>query len=633
MDIIHLLPDEVANQIAAGEVVQRPASVIKELVENSIDAGAQHIQIIVKDGGRTLIQIIDDGKGMSATDARMAFERHATSKIRKADDLFSLHTMGFRGEALASIAAVAQVELLTCPKDESLGTHISIAGGRIESQEPAQCAPGSNFSVKNLFFNIPARRKFLKANSTEFSHIEKSFISIALVYPQISFEMINDDKICFSLPASTLRDRICNIFGKSLNSQLFSIKTETTIVNISGFVGKPETAKKQNDKQYFFVNGRYMRHPYFQKAVIQAYGSLIQVGTSPSFFLYFDVNPATIDVNIHPTKTEIKFENEKLIWPIIGSAIREVLGRFNVSDAIDFDQSNSIDMLSYLNLNKEVKAPEIHINKDYDPFRPQGGGNGGSGYSPNAESNKRNWEDLFSDFESHKANQTQNLQPDESEDYEQHGEVTFTNTEETEGVQQELDLGIEDQELPNNFIQFQNKYIITTVKSGILCIDQHRAHFRILYDHFLQGLSQHKSASQALLYPETIELSPADAAILHDITPELEELGYDVACLGNTTFVVNAVPTDQPDANPQHFIQDMIDAVKNEDMSAKDTVLQKMALTLARAAAIPAGRKLTHAEISDLVGNLFARPEHNLTPDNKFIITTISGEELERKLR
>lgn len=636
MDVIHLLPDDVANQIAAGEVVQRPASVIKELVENSIDAGATDIKIILKEAGRTLIQVIDNGKGMSSTDARMAFERHATSKITKANDLFGLRTMGFRGEALASIAAVAQVELQTRQEGEEIGTKIVINGGKTETQEPVTCAKGSNFAVKNLFFNIPARRKFLKQNSTEYLHIERTFFCIALVYPNVSFELIHNDQCTRRLPASGTKERICNIFGKSLDKQLLSMEgAESNFANIKGFVGKPETSAKRNDKQYFFVNGRYMKHPSFHKAVMQAYDRLVQPGTNPTYFIYLDVDPSTIDVNIHPTKTEIKFENDQEIWSIMQSAVREVLGKFNVTNSIDFDQTD-LEMPSYLNLDKSrMEEPKISVDPTYNPFNTQSTTKStmadsfanrsmGGSYSPHAESNKRDWSALFSDFESQRKTPTM---PDEP-----NTEPTFIYTDDTD---KQLTLGLEqeDNEKKTDFLQYQNKYIITTAKSGVMYIDQHRAHIRILYDKYKNGLAKQKTASQRLLYPEQMELSAAESMMLRDIKDDLAKFGYDISDFGENTFVVNAVPADNPDQNPTVFIHNMIDSMRMEEYDTKEKIMEQIAMTLARTSAIQPGQKLHPTEMANLVNNLFACPEHSMTPDNKPIIAIIGDEDLRKRFK
>ena len=410
-DIIHLLPDSVANQIAAGEVIQRPASVIKELVENAIDADAQNIHVLVTDAGKTCIQVIDDGKGMSETDARLSFERHATSKIREAADLFALRTMGFRGEALASIAAVAQVELKTRPESEELGTKLVIAGSQVESQEAISCSKGSNFSVKNLFFNVPARRKFLKANSTELSNILAEFERIALVHPEVAFSLYSNDSELFNLPVSQLRQRILAIFGKKLNQQLLNIDVNTTMVKISGYVAKPETARKKGAHQYFFVNGRYMRHPYFHKAVMEAYEQLIPAGEQISYFIYFDVDPANIDVNIHPTKTEIKFENEQAIWQILSASVKESLGKFSAIPSIDFDTEDMPDIPAF---EEKISSepPKVHYNTDYNPFKVSAGGGGGGSYSRS----KVEWEDLYGGLT--KASKMNNPQPEPEMDWE-----------------------------------------------------------------------------------------------------------------------------------------------------------------------------------------------------------------------
>ena len=635
MDIIHLLPDEVANQIAAGEVVQRPASVIKELVENAIDAGAHNIQIIIKDAGRTLIQVIDDGKGMSPTDARMAFERHATSKITQANDLFALHTMGFRGEALASIAAVAQVELLTRTADAEMGSRLVINGGNTESEEPCACPQGSNFAIKNLFFNVPARRKFLKSYATEFSHIEKSFFCIALVYPDISFELIHNGERCFMLPATSLRERIVHIFGKSIDNQLFNIQSDTSLINIKGFVGKPESARKQNtDRQYFFVNGRFMRHPGFHKAVMQAYDRMLQPGTAPIYFIYMEVDPASIDVNIHPTKTEIKFENEQAIWPIVQATVREALGRFDATDAIDFDQNGAVDMPSLLTPHNNITPPSIHTDPDYNPFD--------SVPTPPSRSNQRNWQDLckhLGNDSSHSGTATTHHSihlPD--------GELVDTLTGEVlssernyqqHPTQTQMPLDDTDEEhTGGDFIQFQNRYIISAVKSGLMCIDQHRAHFRILFDSYLTNIRQHKCASQRLMYPEQIDLSPADSKVLEEAKDQLSEFGYDISTFGPNVFVVNGVPADNADdSSAKPFILGVIAAIKGEDMQLKEQMQERMAMALARTAAIDYGKPLQPAEMTALVNNLFACPCHATAPDGKTIITIIPAEELERKFK
>ena len=477
-DIIHLLPDTVANQIAAGEVIQRPASVIKELVENAIDAGSTEIQIIIKDAGRTLIQVIDNGKGMSETDARLCFERHATSKIKSADDLFALRTMGFRGEALASIGAIAQVELKTKRIEDEIGTLIEMAGGKIEKQEAVMCPNGTNFSIKNIFYNVPARRRFLKSNTTEFTHIEKEFFRIVLVNPNVSFELIHNNETCYKLKASNLKERIISLFGKGINTQLLSINADSSIVQIYGYVGRPETAKKQNNKQYFFVNGRYMRHPYFHKAVLQAFDRMVQPNTSPDYFIYFNIDPGSIDVNIHPTKTEIKFESEQAIWPIIMACIKEALGKFNITPAIDFDSPETINFPYNPTSTEVFEAPTIKTDPNYNPFASEE-----RGYKRN--DSRDNWEQLYKGFERHSGStpfeSSESIFPTSNEIH----DFDFTTSDEqllerTDEVQ--LELNIEVEENKTIYFQYKTKYIFTSTKSGLACIDQHRAHERILYE-------------------------------------------------------------------------------------------------------------------------------------------------------
>lgn len=647
MDIIHLLPDTVANQIAAGEVVQRPASAVKEMVENAIDAGAKHIQLIIKEAGRNLVQVIDDGKGMSPTDARMAFERHATSKIRKAEDLFTLMTMGFRGEALASIAAVAQVELVTRQATDEMGTHICINGGKVESQEPCTCPVGTNVSMKNLFYNIPARRNFLKSNATEFGAIDTSFKNIALVYPEVAFDLVHNDQKCYVLPATNLRERITHIFGKSINNQLYSINAESDLVKIHGFIGSPDTAKQRNDKQFFFVNGRYMKHPYFQKAVTNAYDRMIATGTKPTFFIYLEVDPASIDVNVHPTKTEIKFKNEQEIFPIILAAVRAGLGRCNVQGSIDFDTEGMVDIPSYLNRPEHTAEPQIHTDKSYNPFNSGAGGSAG----PASDRNLRNWESLYEGFEAGRT-----VKPDtgfedtttqeEDPDFDNFLEQSNNQPDDTDDVlisapaYTQTSLNLE----PNNgnnelkltgseFLQYQNKYILTQVKSGLMCIDQHRAHFRVLFDRCLNNLEQHKSACQRLLYPEQFDLCNADAMLLEEIKDDLGEIGYDISSLGNHTFMVNGVPANNGDREAKTFITDILEAVKNQDRSAKSQLLRTMAMAQARSAAIRSGQKMQQAEVNQLINDLFSCHEHTLTPDNKTIITIIGDDDISKRFR
>ena len=610
-DIIHLLPDSVANQIAAGEVIQRPASVVKELIENAIDAGATDIQVVVKDAGRTLIQIIDNGKGMSETDARMSFERHATSKIKTANDLFSLNTMGFRGEALASIAAVAQVELRTRREEDELGTLIEIAGSKIEKQDAVSCSQGTMFSVKNLFFNIPARRKFLKSNSTELNHIITDFNRIAIIYPHIAFSLTHNDSLLYQLPNSNLRQRIVNIFGKTLNHQLLTIETQTSLIQISGFVGKPESAKKQMHNQYFFVNGRYMRHPYFHKAVMQAFDRMLAPETSPSYFISFTIDPSNIDVNIHPTKTEIKFENEQAIWSIVLASVREALGKFNVVPGIDFDQEDARD-IPIMTSQTNIEAPKTIFNPEYNPFKQ-------NSESSSFKRENFNWEKLYEGFENEKGT---------TESEATQSGLTFPSNISNQSVLgnlQEKDIDCAE------YFQFKGKYIFTTVKSGLMMIDQHRAHTRILFEQYLRSIQMQRGVSQQVLFPELIDLSAEDCLLLEEIKDDLAFVGFDIDCFGKNTYRINGVPANFEGTNAVAIIEEMIAANRNKTVDGKTAIHERIALSLAKVTSIPYGKSLSKDEISSLIDQLFACENHNYSPDGKTIINILSSEEIENR--
>lgn len=623
-DIIHVLPDSVANQIAAGEVIQRPASVIKELVENSIDAGADNIQVVIKDAGRTLIQVIDNGKGMSETDARISFERHATSKIKSADDLFSLHTMGFRGEALASIAAIAQVELRTRRPEDEVGTLIEVAGSKVENQTSISCPVGTNFAVKNIFYNVPARRKFLKSNAHEFSQIEREFTRIALVYPQIEFQLIHNDQICMSLKKGNYKERISNVFKnvKGINTQLFTIHVDSTLARIHGFVGKPETAKKKNDRQFFFVNGRFMKHSYFHSAVVQAYGTMLQPGTSPDYFIYFEIDPESIDVNIHPTKTEIKFENENAIWPLVMSGVREGLGKFNISPSIDFDSEGATELPAFSHRsNTSVNAPEVTIDPNYNPFERE------QSHSSYNRKSTIGWENLYEGFESSKwtPSDAQSYTPDETET------SLYANMEpDEEDPQREADTQADTEETHVEYMQFKNKYIITPVKSGLMCIDQHRAHIRILYDQYMSLISRKQNASQKMLFPEIIELSESEDMILGDAMEDLQYIGFDLSPLGKNTYSINGTPANMENGSAKEYITNIIQSLKESRIDFKTQVAEHVALSMAKLSATPYGRELSDKEMMSLVSSLLRLPDPNFTPDNKAIIKVFSTEEIEK---
>lgn len=613
-DIIHLLPDSVANQIAAGEVIQRPASVIKELVENSIDAGATSVQIVIKDAGRTLIQVIDNGKGMSETDARMAFERHATSKISSVDDLFSLRTMGFRGEALASIASVAQVELKTRREDDELGIAIEMAGSRLFKQEMIQCNVGTTFLIKNLFFNVPARRRFLKSDNVEKSHILTEFYRIALVNPNISFTFVDGDEEVFQLQPSNVKVRIENIFGKNAKKrwqqQLLSIESSTNLVSITGYVGKPEYAQK-SAVQYFFVNGRYMRHPYFHKAVLLAYNQMIQANESPNYFIYLEVDPQTIDINIHPTKTEIKFENEQAIWSILSASIKETLGKFNIVPSIDFDQEGALEMPTNVPV-ENVRPPQTNFNPNYNPF-----GN------DNYKRPTLDWESLYGDFEQKTTRFESSPTWQPPADMEIPTEIIISSA-----VQQQA---FEPSDSHTATFQFKNKYIVTCLTSGMMYISQQRAHTRILFDQYLHQIANHKAVSQQLLFPETLELNADDTYYFEQMLPDLNSVGFEFEKSDANSYAVIGIPDQLSVSGVLDILLEMLDKAKSTAEKLTTAMHESIALSLAEAASIKSGQQLTQEEMTDLIDRLFACENHHFTPDGKKIMTIVTLDEIEKR--
>ena len=618
-DIIRLLPDSVANQIAAGEVIQRPASVIKELVENAVDAGAKHIDVLVTDAGKTSIQVIDDGKGMSETDARLAFERHATSKIREASDLFALRTMGFRGEALASIAAVAQVELRTCLEGEDLGTSLCISGSKVESQETVACPKGSNFQVKNLFFNIPARRKFLKSNQTELSNILTEFERIALVNPEVSFTLHHNGTEMLNLPAIQLKQRIMGVFGKKINQELLSVQVDTTMVRISGFVGRPETSRKKGARQYFFVNGRYMRHPYFHKAVMDAYEQLVPTGEQVSYFLYFEVEPANIDVNIHPTKTEIKFENEQAIWQILSAAIKESLGKFNAVPSIDFDTEGMPDIPAFENSPYSgLQMPKTTYNPEYNPFNT-------SSSSPSyTRQDAKGWDKFYEGLEHHSAPSSPSSYLDDGDYFVEQPQEESTPT--LYGQMEEAASA----ETTSQHYQYKGQYILTSVKSGLMVIDQHRAHVRILYDRYLSQIASRQGASQGMLFPDIVQFSASEIPVLHSIMDDLSYLGFELTDLGGGSYAINGVPAGIEGLQPIELVQNMVHTAIEKGCKVKEEVQGMLALSLAKAAAIVQGQVLSNEEMNHLVDGLLTSASPNYTPDGKPALVVIQEDELEK---
>ena len=601
-DVIHLLPDSVANQIAAGEVIQRPASVIKELVENAVDAGATTIHVIVVDAGRTSIQVIDDGKGMSETDARLSFERHATSKILKADDLFALHTMGFRGEALASIAAVAQVELLTRRAEDEIGTRLLMAGSKVTLQEPAACPVGSNFKVENLFFNVPARRKFLKSNATELSNILSAFERIVLVYPDIHFTLHHNGAELLNLRRGSLRQRITDVFGRQYSQDLLPVEVRTAMCTITGFVSKPEGARKKGSHDFFFVNGRYMRHPYFHKAVQSAYDRLIPEGTQVPYFLYFDVDPAEIDVNIHPTKTEIKFQNEQAIWQILLAAVRDAVGKFCEVPAIDFDTQGSPD-IPVFDPSRQVAPPQPTYNTDYNPFRKP--------------SVPQEWDRLYEGATTAISQSSDSSDPGDLFDF---PEAASPDTvPQTPLVEKS----------PSHY-QYKGRYLMTAVKSGLMIIDQHRADVRVRYERYMEQFSQHAASTQRLLFPEAVQLAPSDAVTLERILPDLAGMGFDVSNLGGNSFAVNGMPAGLDGLDPVSLLQQLVaDAAQETGLA---DLHARLAQSLARTAAIPYGQVLSNEEMESLINDLFTCSNVNYTPGGKAILCILPQADIEQLL-
>jgi DNA mismatch repair protein MutL len=599
-DVIKLLPDSVANQIAAGEVIQRPASVVKELVENSVDAGAKKISIIIKDSGKTLIQVIDDGTGMSETDARLSFERHATSKITTAQDLFSINTKGFRGEALASIAAVAMVELKTRREETDTGILIVINGSKVEIQEPCSCPIGSSFSVKNLYYNIPARRKFLKSDNTEIRHIVNEFQKIVLAHPDIRFSLHHNDSEVYNLASGNLRQRIIAVFGKQINQDLITLDTETSLISIKGFIGKPENARRTYGEQFFFVNNRYMKHPYFHKAVVEAYQNILPSEAIPSYFIFMEADPASIDINIHPTKTEIKFEDERSIWKILLASVREALGRFNIVPSLDFENEALIDIPVRSSSGIIPDQPRIEINTRYNPFEGERT-NERPGFIERFErENTENWEKLYSTLEKENENPQQFERIKESE---------------------------------RKFFQIKNKYIVCSVKSGLMLIDQKRAHERVLYERFIDCLSNNRAVSQADMFPVTAELNPSDYFILKEIEEDLELLGFSIQHSGTNKITINGKPAGSDSSDPLEMLEIILEDYKSTQADPAAGAKEKIAAAMAGASAILYGKVLSHNEMENLFDSLFACNSPNYSPKGKSVISIITLEDIDKRFK
>ena len=601
--MIQVLPDSVANQIAAGEVIQRPASVVKELVENAVDAKATVINVLVKDAGRTLIQIVDNGIGMSETDARIAFERRATSKIQNADDLFAIQTFGFRGEALASIASIAEVELKTRREEDEVGTQVCIYASTVTSQTPVASPVGSAFSIKNLFFNVPARRKFLKSDNVELKHIITEFQRVALGHPEVAFTLSSNGTEIYNLPKGNLRQRITSLFGKNTGNQLIEVSVKTSVISVTGFIGKPEQAKKSQGDQFFFVNGRFFKSPYFQKSVYNAYDQLIPQNFYPAFFLFFEVESDKIDVNIHPTKVEIKFEEEQTIWQVLNAAVREAIGKFALAPTIDFNTEGAID-IPVLRSGIQVSTPNISIDHSYNPFEEEKRtGDRTNSYSTKKTS--KGWEQLYeglSHFETGKQH------PADSN-------MLFTESQ---------------QKAERTLIQLKGEYIVTPVKSGLMVIDQHRAHQRILYEKFLNDLGEGHEVSQTQLFPQQVELNVADYVMLKEMLNELQAIGFDIRDMGTNSVVVYALPVGVEEKDPAQLVSQLVDNIKENGCVATNSK-EELAASLAKVSAIRVNRILKQEEMSELVGKLFTCQTPNACPKGKPTLITIGLDEIEKR--
>ena len=593
-DIITLLPDHVANQIAAGEVVQRPASVVKELMENAIDAGSTHVQLIIKEAGKVLIQVVDNGKGMSVTDARMAFERHATSKIKAASDLFALNTKGFRGEALASIAAVAHVEMLTKTAVDEVATQIKIAGSEIQEQEPIVAPQGTSIAVKNLFFNIPARRNFLKSNTVELRHIIDEFHRVALAHPQVAFTFFQGGQELFDLPAANLRKRIVHIFGSKIDEKLVPVEESTSVSSVSGFVIKPNAAKRTRGQQFFFVNDRFIKSPFMHHAIMNAYEGLLVDGTVPGYFIFFNLDPQTIDINIHPTKTEVKFEDEESLYAILRSCVKHSLGMFNVAPTLDFERDPNLDT-PYRQVNQSAGTPQLEVDSSFNPFK-----------NPDArrfsKPNESSWESLYVEVESQRVSSSLGNELNATPDYD-----------------------------TVKVFQLMNRYIVSSIGSALLLIDQQRAHERILYEQFLKTITQKKTASQQLLFPYKLELNPTQQAFLSDLEEVLVEAGFIFERDSNTTIIIKGIPSSSSEKEIPNIFENLFNSLESDlpaDSFSQSDVLSK---SLAKTLSIKRGVSMKPEEQQRLLDDLFACKETQVSPFNRQIFVTLTQEELDKK--
>ena len=640
MDKIQLLPDSVANQIAAGEVIQRPASVIKELMENSVDAGATKISVLIINAGRTSMQVVDDGVGMSVTDARLAFERHATSKIRKADDLFTLNTMGFRGEALPSIASVAQVTLKTRTEENPIGTCLHIEGGRFDSQEPVACPKGCNFIVENLFFNVPVRRKFLKSNVTEMNNIVTAFQRIALVYPDIHFTLSHNGQELYNLPATNTHRRIVDIFGKKIDSTLLPLEVETSLGKVYGFIGKPESAHKKNVQQYFFVNGRFMKHAAFHKAVMSAYERLIPQGEQVPYFIYLNVKPEDIDVNIHPTKTEIKFQDESAVWQIISAAAREAVGRFSTIPTIDFDTEDRPDIPAY-NDAIAVTPPTIDINPQYNPFAQSESDSRPA--TSNAQRNQKSGSSIHESALNYDKMKVQHgweaLYDNLNTVHPEKQDTTLFGFNSTDSKEETIDPGQQDSMIAANDIastrsnehyQYKGSYIITAIPAGLMVTDQELAHERILFERYMKDMARSTVASQRLLFPDAVQFTVAEMLMLPEILPEMESLGFELTNLGGGNYAINAVPASLGNANAAQTVSNMVSAAVESNTNVRDELYTSLAASMAHNTSIVHGQVLSAEEMENIIASLLACENTRYSPSGKEIYHIIPDSEIRR---
>lgn len=618
-DIIQLLPDHVANQIAAGEVVQRPASVVKELLENAIDAGSTHIQLIIKDAGKTLIQVVDNGKGMSETDARLSFSRHATSKIRSAEDLFQLHTKGFRGEALASIAAIAHVEMSTSDNEEMVGSQIRIEGGKLMSQEATASGRGTSMQVKNLFFNIPARRNFLKSNAVELRHIIDEFHRVVLAHPDVAFDFYNNGSELFKLPSANIRQRIVHVFGNKTNERLVPVEEETGVVSINGFVLKPEFAKKTRGEQFFFVNHRYIKSSYLHHAIGAAFDGLIKDQTHPGYFLFLEVDPGSIDINIHPTKTEVKFDDEHTIYAIIRSAVKHSLGQFNVAPVLDFDRDANLDTPYEYNKTSGAQVPTIEVDSSFNPFEDEPKISSGSSSAASGSRSQGSyyqkpsggsWENLYVGLD-----QKEEFSSIELESEEVTGSLFEDDTTHSE----------------SSTYQLHKKYIVTTIKSGLVVIDQHRAHQRVLYEEFLKNMTVQSGVSQQLLFPLKISLSPTEMSLLQELRQSLENTGFVFTAMEGEEVEITGIPVNVSESETAIVLDQLLSDLQNDLPDSGFSQADLLAKTLSKSLAVRSGEHLNQASQQGLVNNLFATKQPDVSPFNKPTYITMTVDEIDKR--